>query len=77
MSSYAAAMALRIGGYALLANPLRTLLSTLGVIIGVASFVAVLSLGDGMQAAARAQLEQLTDVQTVSVAARTFEDVDG
>jgi len=77
MSSYAAAAALRIGGDALLANPLRTLLSALGVIIGVASFVAVLSLGDGMQAAARAQLEQLTDVQTVSVAARTFQDVDG
>ena len=77
MPSYAAATALRIGGDALLANPLRTLLSTLGVIIGVASFVAVLSLGDGMQAAARAQLEQLTDVQTVSVAARTFLDVDG
>src|SRR3982074_1103413 len=77
MPSFAAATALRIGGDALLANPLRTLLSTLGVIIGVASFVAVLSLGDGMQAAARAQLEQLTDVQTVTVAARTFLDVDG
>ncbi|MBA2686317.1 MAG: ABC transporter permease [Gemmatimonadaceae bacterium] len=83
MSRYAAATAtatataLRIGGDALLANPLRTLLATLGVIIGVASFVAVLSLGDGMQAAARAQLEQLTDVQTVTVAARTYRDIDG
>jgi putative ABC transport system permease protein len=77
MPSYAAATALRVGADALLANPLRTLLATLGVIIGVASFVAVLSLGDGMQAAARGQLEQLTDVQTVSVAAKTFEDVDG
>ncbi len=77
MPLYKAATALRIGGDALLANPLRTLLSTLGVIIGVASFVAVLSLGDGMQAAARAQLEHLTDVQTVSVAPRTYQEVDG
>ena len=30
------------------ANPLRTFLSTLGIVIGVASLVAVLSLGDGM-----------------------------
>ena len=77
MRSYAASTALHIASDALLANPLRTLLSTMGVIIGVASFVAVLSLGDGMQAAARGQLEQLTDVQTVTVAARTFLDVDG
>jgi len=77
MSSYTTATALRIGSDALFANPLRTLLATLGVIIGVASFVAVLSLGDGMQATARAQLEHLTDVQTVSLAAKTAEQVDG
>ncbi len=77
MRSYSTTTALRIGGDALFANPLRTLLATLGVIIGVASFVAVLSLGDGMQATARAQLEHLTDVQTVSIAAKTAEQVDG
>ena len=77
MPSYATVTALRIGADALFANPLRTLLATLGVIIGVASFVAVLSLGDGMQATARAQLEHLTDVQTVSIAAKTAEQLDG
>ena len=69
--------ALGIGGEALFANPLRTLLSTLGVIIGVASLVAVLSLGDGMQAAARSQAERLTGVQTVMLTPKTTEQVDG
>jgi putative ABC transport system permease protein len=58
-------------------NPLRTILSTLGVIIGVGALVAVLSLGDGMERFARAQVEQTTDVQTVSLASRTSEHVDG
>jgi putative ABC transport system permease protein len=75
--STAAGTAIRIGSDALFANPLRTLLSTLGVIIGVASFVAVLSLGDGMQNAARTQIENLTDVQTVSVIPKTEVQVDG
>ncbi len=69
--------AVGIGGEALFANPLRTLLSTLGVIIGVASLVAVLSLGDGMQAAARSQAERLTGVQTVLLTPKTTEQVDG
>jgi putative ABC transport system permease protein len=77
MAPYAAGVALRIGADALFANPLRTLLSTVGVIIGVASLVAVLSLGDGMQNAARTQMEHLTDVQTVSVGPKTAEQVDG
>src|SRR5215213_8632878 len=58
-------------------NPLRTALSTLGVIIGVASLVAVLSLGDGMEAAAREQIERTTGVQVVTVAPKTSELVDG
>jgi putative ABC transport system permease protein len=73
----ATSTALQIGAEALSANPLRTLLSTLGVIVGVASLVAVLSLGDGMQQAARSQLQTLTDVQTVSVVPRTEIQVDG
>jgi putative ABC transport system permease protein len=56
---------------------LRTALSTLGVIIGVASLVAVLSLGDGMERMARAEVERTTDVQTVSVTSKTTETVDG
>ncbi|HKN66737.1 MAG TPA: ABC transporter permease [Gemmatimonadaceae bacterium] len=69
--------ALGVGWSALRGNLLRTLLSTLGVIIGVASLVAVLSLGDGMERLARAELERTTDVQTIAVASKTFEDVDG
>jgi putative ABC transport system permease protein len=69
--------AVPIGLDALRANPLRTLLSTLGVIIGVASLVAVLSLGDGMERMARAEIERTTDVQTVSVSSKTSEQIDG
>ncbi|MBL0938292.1 MAG: ABC transporter permease [Gemmatimonadaceae bacterium] len=66
-----------VGVDAMRVNPLRTLLSTLGVVIGVGSLVAVLCLGDGMEQAARTQIERVTDVQTVSISARTSERVDG
>ncbi len=49
---------IRAGLDTLLANPLRTLLSTLGVIMGAASLVAVLSLGDGAEAFARQRIVQ-------------------
>jgi len=58
-------------------NTLRTILSTLGVIIGVGSLVAVLSLGDGMERFTRNEVERTTDVQTVTLASRTTEQVDG
>ena len=58
-------------------NTLRTILSTLGVIIGVGSLVAVLSLGDGMERFTRNQVERTTPVQTVSLASRTTVFVDG
>ncbi len=58
-------------------NTLRTILSTLGVIIGVGSLVAVLSLGDGMEAFTRSEVERTTDVQSVTLASRTGEMVDG
>ena len=67
---------LTIGFSALGANPLRTLLSTLGVIIGVASLVAVLSVGDGLERFTREQLET-TPIQTIEVAPRTSLTVDG
>src|SRR3954453_14231270 len=67
----------RVGLDALRVNPLRTTLSTLGVIIGVASLVAVLSLGDGMEAYARGQLSRTTSVQNVVVAPVTSDTVDG
>jgi putative ABC transport system permease protein len=67
----------KIGTEALRVNPMRTALSTLGVIIGVASLVAVLSLGDGMERTARLRLQNTSGIQSVSVSSRTVESVDG
>ena len=61
------ATALATGVRTLGANPLRTILSTLGIIIGVAALVAVLAVGDGMEAYARREISRTTDVQTISV----------
>ena len=72
-----AASSLRVGFETLRANPLRTLLSTLGIIMGVAALVSVLSLGDGMQRYARDQIERTTDLLTVSVTPSLFRTVDG
>ncbi len=66
-----------VGFSALRANPLRTLLSTLGVIMGVAALVSVLSLGDGMEHFARAQIDQTSSLQYVQVRSQTTREVDG
>jgi putative ABC transport system permease protein len=68
---------LRVGLDTLRTNPLRTLLSTLGVIMGVAALVAVLSLGDGVEHYARKQIERTTDLQTISITSETYRFVDG
>ncbi|MEO7455252.1 MAG: ABC transporter permease [Gemmatimonadaceae bacterium] len=67
----------RVSVETLRGNPLRTFLSTLGIVIGVASLVAVLSLGDGMQAFVRTQIGETTDLQVMSVSPRTAREVDG
>ncbi len=67
----------REGVDALRTNPLRTFLSTLGVVIGVAALVSILSLGDGLEAYAREQVAQHTGVQNVSVTPVTTDLVDG
>jgi putative ABC transport system permease protein len=66
-----------VGMGALRTNPLRTALSTLGVIVGVAALVAVLSLGDGMEAYAREQIASTSNVQNVFVIPRQADEVDG
>ena len=48
-------------------NPLRTVLSTAGVVIGVAALVAVLAIGDGVERFARDQIERSTDLQAIVV----------
>ena len=68
---------LREGILALRANRLRTALSTLGVVIGVASVVAVLSVGDGVEALARARVGSTTSLQYVQIAPVTTRQVDG
>ena len=59
------------------AHPLRTTLSTLGVVIGVASLVAILALADGLEAYAREQIETTTDLQGIVVTPLTTELRDG
>jgi putative ABC transport system permease protein len=58
------------------ANPVRTTLSTLGIVMGAASLVGVLSLGDGAEAFARQQIER-NGLQVVAISPRTSDMVDG
>jgi putative ABC transport system permease protein len=67
---------LLVGVEALRANPLRTILSTLGVVMGVGAMVSVLSLGDGVERYARERLVS-RDLLTISVSPSTSLRVDG
>ncbi len=69
-------LSVRIGVQTLRANPMRTSLSTLGVVMGAASLVAVLSVGDGAERFAREQIER-RGLQVVAVVAKTADTVDG
>jgi putative ABC transport system permease protein len=66
-----------VGLRSLRVNPLRTGLSTLGIVIGVAALVAVLALGDGVERYAREQIATTTDVQAVVLTPRTSRTMDG
>jgi putative ABC transport system permease protein len=68
--------ATRLGLATLRLNPLRTSLSTLGIIMGAASLAAVLALGDGAEQFARKRIES-EGLQTVRVASRLHDVVDG
>jgi putative ABC transport system permease protein len=76
MATSIATSSLRIALQTLRANPLRTVLSTLGIVMGVASLVAVLAIGDGVEAFARSQIQNTTDLQTITVAPITYDMVD-
>ena len=67
----------RVGLASLALNPLRTALSTLGIIVGTAALVAVLALGDGVERYVRRQIERTTDLQAIVVTPRTARVVDG
>jgi putative ABC transport system permease protein len=62
---------------ALRQHPLRSLLSTLGLVIGVAALVGVLTLADGMEKFIRDEIESTTNLHTILVAPSRFERVDG
>jgi putative ABC transport system permease protein len=68
--------AARVALQTLRTNPLRTALSTLGIVMGAAALVAVLSLGDGVERFARVQLER-EGANLVQVAPRTADTIDG
>ena len=69
--------ALSIGLRALATHPLRTFLSTLGVVIGTAALVAVIALGDGVEAYAREQIARRTDLHQFVIQAETGRRLDG
>lgn len=68
---------LLIGARALSANPLRTALAALGVIVGTGALVAVLAIADGVEAFARRQIAETTDLQLVHISSRTNRTLDG
>lgn len=68
---------LRVGMQTLRANPLRTLLSTLGVIMGVGSMVSVLAMGDGVEKYAREQVAKTTDLQAIAITPNLVQRMDG
>ncbi len=67
----------RVGTDALRANPLRTLLSTTGVVIGVAALVAAFAITDGVSVWSRELIMRESSVQDVTVSAITSVTVNG
>lgn len=58
-------------------NPLHTLLSMLGLIIGVGALVAILSLGDSLEQYGRDQISTTTTLEAIVVTSKTVDRVDG
>ncbi len=67
----------RVGVGGLRANPLRTLLSTTGVVIGVAALVAAFSITDGVAVWSRALILRESSVQDISVTPATADTING
>ena len=67
----------RVGADALRANPMRTVLSTTGVIIGVAALVAAFAITDGVDVWSRALIMRESSVQDVTVTPVTYSVVNG
>jgi putative ABC transport system permease protein len=67
----------RVGADSLRANPLRTVLSTTGVIIGVAALVAAFAITDGVDVWSRQLIARESSVQDVAITPRTREVSNG
>ena len=67
----------RVGADALRTNPMRTVLSTTGVIIGVAALVAAFAITDGVDVWSRALIARESSVQDVAITPITSETVNG
>ena len=77
MASAPISASIGVGVSALRVNPLRTVLSALGMIIGVGAMISVLSLSDGVEREVRSQLERDGRMQMVTVSPRTEDVIDG
>lgn len=55
----------------------HTLLSVLGIVIGVAALVAILSLIDGMEEYAKEQIAQTTSLKTITINSLPTKSIDG
>ena len=58
------------------ANLFHTLLSVLGMVIGVAALVGILSLIDGMEKFANEQITKTTSLESIVISHNTTERVD-
>lgn len=58
------------------ANVFHTLLSVLGIVIGVAALVGILSLIDGMEQYAHRQIARTTSIESVIITTKTTEKID-
>ena len=67
----------RVGADALRTNPTRTVLSTTGVIIGVAALVAAFAITDGVDVWSRELIMRESSVQDVTVTPVTSQTVNG
>lgn len=71
------AQSFRVAAGAMDAHRTRTLLSTLGVVVGVGALVAIFALSDGLEQFSREQLARTTDLQMILVRPVTTELIDG
>lgn len=63
--------------HALRAKPLHTILSLLGIIIGVGALISILALGDGMEKFGRDQITNTTDLNSIQISPNNSILVDG